>query len=189
MKQCTKCKEIKPLAEFYQSKVTKDGLRCYCKNCILAYQQSERGKEINTKAVKKYLRSKQGQKVRKICSQSDKSKATQKRYRESNKVEMAEYRINYNNTIIGKLHNCFRDIKHRCYDNNCKSYKYYGGRGVSCLFDSFNDFFEHVVNDLGYTSIAALKGKQVHRIDNGNYRPGNIEFLSPLDHKAAHRAF
>jgi len=33
-KQCTKCKEVKPLSEFYKHKAGKDGLTSYCKSCI-----------------------------------------------------------------------------------------------------------------------------------------------------------
>jgi hypothetical protein len=32
-KFCPKCKESKSITEFYKSKATKDGLRCYCKLC------------------------------------------------------------------------------------------------------------------------------------------------------------
>lgn len=33
MKRCSKCKSIKPLAEFHQCKSKKDGLRTQCKSC------------------------------------------------------------------------------------------------------------------------------------------------------------
>ena len=32
-KFCTKCKELKPLSEFYKHVTTKDGLRYHCKTC------------------------------------------------------------------------------------------------------------------------------------------------------------
>ena len=35
MKQCSKCNTYKYLTEFYKSKITKDGFRYQCKNCIL----------------------------------------------------------------------------------------------------------------------------------------------------------
>ena len=34
MKTCTKCKELKPLVEFYKYKRTKDGLQSSCKECM-----------------------------------------------------------------------------------------------------------------------------------------------------------
>lgn len=36
MKQCTKCKEVKPLEEFNKDKSRKDGLRYNCKSCTNA---------------------------------------------------------------------------------------------------------------------------------------------------------
>lgn len=33
MKLCTKCNNVKPLAQFYASKTHKDGYHCYCKPC------------------------------------------------------------------------------------------------------------------------------------------------------------
>lgn len=78
-------------------------------------------------------------------------------------------------------------IKSRCTNPNANNYHRYGGKGVCCLFGSFNSFFQHVVSDLGYTTIAALKSKETHRINNGNYQPGNIEFLTPKQHRAKHR--
>ena len=33
MKECKKCKEVKPLTDFYKNKANKDGLGSYCKPC------------------------------------------------------------------------------------------------------------------------------------------------------------
>lgn len=38
-KQCTKCKIVKPLDEFNRSKVAKDQLTYYCKECIADYSE------------------------------------------------------------------------------------------------------------------------------------------------------
>lgn len=40
MKTCTKCKQIKPEAEFGRHKKTKDGLRCNCKSCENKYMKT-----------------------------------------------------------------------------------------------------------------------------------------------------
>lgn len=36
MKQCSSCRESKPVGEFYRAARNKDGLQCYCKGCITA---------------------------------------------------------------------------------------------------------------------------------------------------------
>lgn len=38
-KQCGKCKQLKPLSEFYKNKSTKDGLARWCKRCKKEYRQ------------------------------------------------------------------------------------------------------------------------------------------------------
>ena len=52
MKQCTKCKEVKPLTDFYKSKSNKDGYQYCCKDCQeqydRAYYQANRLREINS---------------------------------------------------------------------------------------------------------------------------------------------
>ncbi len=39
-KQCTKCRETKPLSEFYKLKLGKGGLESRCKICKRSYQQA-----------------------------------------------------------------------------------------------------------------------------------------------------
>lgn len=41
-KRCSKCKEIKPVSDFYKSNQWIDGLHVYCKKCVLAYQKEKR---------------------------------------------------------------------------------------------------------------------------------------------------
>lgn len=38
----------------------------------------------------------------------------------------------------------FKDIKRRCEEPNRKSYKNYGGRGIKCLWESFEQFYEEM---------------------------------------------
>ena len=50
-KQCTKCKTVKPVSEFYPDKYTRSGLNCRCKDCVKAiarkghYERPEHVKE------------------------------------------------------------------------------------------------------------------------------------------------
>lgn len=41
-KQCSRCKEIKPISDFYKNQGWIDGLHPYCKKCVLAYQKAKR---------------------------------------------------------------------------------------------------------------------------------------------------
>ena len=44
-KQCSKCKETKPVSGFGKDARRKDGLRCWCKECIRQYRQRPEAKE------------------------------------------------------------------------------------------------------------------------------------------------
>ena len=50
MKQCSKCKKIKPLSEFYKNKSRKDGLRYNCIDCTKQWNK----KHPQTQSQKKY---------------------------------------------------------------------------------------------------------------------------------------
>jgi hypothetical protein len=55
-KRCSKCRETKPLSEFYRTKRTKDGLAYYCKAChILACKETrDRHPETHRAATQRY---------------------------------------------------------------------------------------------------------------------------------------
>jgi len=57
-KQCTKCKQIKSLSEFYKDRYHKDGYRCACKICEnpvrARYIHTEKGKEAHRQACRRY---------------------------------------------------------------------------------------------------------------------------------------
>jgi|SRR5882757_693574 len=65
------------------------------------------------------------------------------------------------------------DMKSRCYNDNCKNYKYYGGRGIKVCArwkDSFSNFYD----DMG-----SKNGLTLDRIDvNGDYDPNNCRWTS-----------
>jgi hypothetical protein len=42
VKQCSKCKEVKPLTEFHKDKHGKDGLKSHCNACIRVYKQNNK---------------------------------------------------------------------------------------------------------------------------------------------------
>lgn len=57
-KQCSKCKRILPVSEFYKNKTRKDGLATMCKDCAIEYKKeyckTSRGKESIRRSEKKY---------------------------------------------------------------------------------------------------------------------------------------
>lgn len=44
MHLCTKCKTLKPVAEFASNKTTRTGLHCYCRACVHAYNRVWQGR-------------------------------------------------------------------------------------------------------------------------------------------------
>jgi len=75
-KQCSHCKQIKPVSEFSKDKYKKDGLDIYCKLC-------------RSKKRKTYSLSPRGKATRRHWQQTEKAKTSQKRrsrkYRQSKK--------------------------------------------------------------------------------------------------------
>jgi hypothetical protein len=69
----------------------------------------------------------------------------------------------------------WRGAKKRCFNENCKSYPHYGGRGITMhagWVDSFESFLEYIGPKPDYEQRWSLG-----RIDNnGDYEPGNVHW-------------
>lgn len=75
-----------------------------------------------------------------------------------------------------RLYNIWMNMKHRCYNNKCDKYEYYGGRGISICNEWMNDstlFFKWALAN-GYKN-----NLTIHRDDNdGNYCPSNCVWIT-----------
>lgn len=71
-----------------------------------------------------------------------------------------------------RLYRIYHHILERCESPSCKEYKWYGARGITCEFSSYEEFRDFALSH-GYNDSLT-----VERIDvNGNYEPDNITFI------------
>jgi hypothetical protein len=75
-----------------------------------------------------------------------------------------------------RLYRVWASMKERCFSSSCKSFVYYGARGISVCDewkDSFQAFYDWALAN-GY-----CEGLSIDRIDvNGNYEPLNCRWVS-----------
>lgn len=83
IKRCGSCKFYKPLSEFGKSSSSKDGLRCYCKECRKAYNLAHRVEKAEYN----------------------------KKYRQIHRTKLIKQQKEYNQTEKGKLACRRRDLK------------------------------------------------------------------------------
>lgn len=218
-KRCSKCKQVKALAEF--SVCRRDGWQSRCRACEKLYRDTHkveiaaRGK-LYTKEHKKekaayrkayrlthrvelaahdkaYHAEHRAERVAysKDYYQSEAGAARIKVYRATHKVKMDVCRRvrnkAYLSTLHGYLHNRWRNMCTRCTNPKTANFKNYGGKGVKNLFRDFEEFYGYVVYYMGFVSVSMLNGLEIHRIGNGHYELGCIEFLTTANHAAAHR--
>ena len=73
----------------------------------------------------------------------------------------------------------FKNIKHRCNNQNDKKWKYYGGRNIRCLITAA-ELRGAFIRDKAWK----LKRPSVDRINNdGHYEPSNIRWIEQSENK------
>lgn len=71
-------------------------------------------------------------------------------------------------------------MKQRCYNSNNKSYKDYGGRGIT-MCEPWRNSFEAFYDDVSKLTNFGEEGYSLNRIDNnGNYEPNNVEWADDV---------
>ena len=91
-----------------------------------------------------------------------------KKYYRIHKIKRIKQMKEYRKTFMGSLRRRFDTIKQRCNNPYSPDYKYYGSRGIKCLFESSDEFIDYIFNEL-----------QIDRIDNnGHYERGNIRLTT-----------
>lgn len=109
----------------------------------------------------------------------ERRKEASRQYYHDHKQACKDAQKRYQQTLNGRLSRCFSSMKQRCNNPKNPDYKYFGGRGIKCLFISSDWFVYYVKNILGYTTPKSLEGLELGRIDNdGHYQPGNIRFVT-----------
>ena len=157
-KQCSKCKQNKPLEQFYKNRAQKkDGLQTYCIDCSKAKAINYYWAHRNTRLEK------------------------QRQYKQTHKELCRTHNKSNRSTIRGHLGHIWRHINSRCTNPKDKRYYCYGERGIQLHFACFEDFFNYVTKELKIDP----RGLTIDRIDNnGHYEPGNIRFVTRAENNA-----
>lgn len=89
---------------------------------------------------------------------------------------LKEHHSDMNNPKREKLYRIWHDIKYRCFNVNCRSYKNYGGRGIT-MYAPWQNSFEAFYEDVSKLPNYGEQGYTLDRINNdGNYEPNNVRW-------------
>ena len=128
-KICSFCKVCKDISEFHRRRRGSSSLRSDCKLCCNKKKKVYNNSEIGRKKILAY----------KIAN-ADRLKASRQRYYKKNKVDMSRKTRIYLNVTDNGLPSKYGAIRRRCMFPSQQNYKYYGGRGIKCLWLKYSDF-------------------------------------------------
>jgi hypothetical protein len=116
MKKCKKCGLVKKFTEFYKHKETTDGFYGACKKCRNAHNAKWQNRN------------------------KDKVKISRKKYYTKNKENFILYINKHNKSKDFGLYSIFWSMQRRCKYPSQKNYKYYGGKGITVEWKSYQEF-------------------------------------------------